>query len=141
MGADASGQALETAYEIDGSTLVQTVNTSNAVFPVVADPRIESHWHWFGAFKVWLTRHETERAYRQQQYGDYAGAAAGLLCSFIPVPGLGVACGFIVLQKYADFKINIAQAHQRHHCLTVYVRPPGYFNFDDGDDRKYCVHP
>jgi len=59
----------------------------------------------------------------------------------IPIPGGAVLCGFVVLQKYADFKINIAQAHQRSHCLTVYVRPPAYFNFDDGDHHKYCVHP
>ena len=136
----ADGQALATAYEIDDDTLIQTVDTSDAVYPIVADPRVEAHWYWFGAFKFWLTRHETESVYRSQQYADYASGTTALLCGFIPIPGGAILCGFIVLQKYADFKINIAQAHQRNHCLTVYVRPPAYMNFDDGDDPKYCQH-
>jgi len=137
---DADGHALATAYEIDDATLIQTVDTSDAVYPIVADPRVESHWYWFGAFKFWLTRHETESVYRGQQYGDYTGAAAGVLCGLIPIPGGVVLCGFIVLQKYVDLKVNIGQAHQRHHCLTVYFRAPAYVNVDDGDDPKYCQH-
>ncbi len=37
---DATGATLSTSYTLAGSTLIQTVDTSNAVFPVVADPRI-----------------------------------------------------------------------------------------------------
>jgi len=35
---DSDGQTLETHYELDGDTLVQVVDTTDAVFPVVSDP-------------------------------------------------------------------------------------------------------
>ena len=39
---DAVGRSLPTSFSLEGSTLVQTVNTRGARLPVVADPRIEN---------------------------------------------------------------------------------------------------
>lgn len=53
---DAQGQSLPTHYEIDGSTLTQVVDTSTAMFPVVADPTVKD----FGPYiQVHLNRTET----------------------------------------------------------------------------------
>lgn len=43
---DATGASVPTAYEIDGSTIVQTVDLGrpDTVFPVVADPRLTFGW-------------------------------------------------------------------------------------------------
>lgn len=40
---DAAGTALPTSYDYDGATPTQTVDTSGAVFPVVADPAISKY--------------------------------------------------------------------------------------------------
>jgi hypothetical protein len=50
---DARGRRLPTAYRIAGNRIVQHVDTSHAVFPVVADP----HYTWHGVF---FNRHETQ---------------------------------------------------------------------------------
>lgn len=41
---DAEGKQLETSYELVDGTLVQHVDTSDAAFPVVADPRLTFGW-------------------------------------------------------------------------------------------------
>lgn len=40
---DANGVKLPTAFEVDGTRIVQTIDTAGATFPVVADP---SAWWW-----------------------------------------------------------------------------------------------
>ena len=73
---DAAGQALPTHYEISGSTLSQVVDTTGAVFPVVADPTVQ----FFGPYiQVHLNKAESRAA-----IGGYA-ACAGVL-SKSPVP-------------------------------------------------------
>jgi hypothetical protein len=37
---------LPTSYRVDGSTLVQTVNTAGAVFPIAADPKVTYSWFY-----------------------------------------------------------------------------------------------
>lgn len=138
--ADADGSELPTSYAIQGDRIVQTVDKTGATLPVVADPKIEWHWYWFAKAKLWLTRHETERIYRRREAGAVFSAVSGGVCLLLPPP-FGWACGVVIAAKYADFNINIRQAHQRHHCLTVLVgASPPKLDFDDGDG-KYCVHP
>lgn len=73
---DAAGQALPTHYEISGSTLSQVVDTTGAVFPVVADPTVQ----FFGPYiQVHLNKAESRAA-----VGGYA-ACAGVL-NKSPVP-------------------------------------------------------
>lgn len=44
---DATGRDLSTSYSVDGSgNLVQHVDTTDAVFPIAADPRVT--WGWYG---------------------------------------------------------------------------------------------
>lgn len=82
---DAKGQPLPTHYEISGSTLTQIVDTTEAAFPVVADPTVQ----FFGPYiQVHLNKAESRTA-----IGGYA-ACAGVL-SKSPVPFaklLQVAC-------------------------------------------------
>jgi hypothetical protein len=56
---DAHGRAVETRYEIDGSTLTQVVDVDESTaFPVVADPSVSSHW-W--GWQIRFSRAETGR--------------------------------------------------------------------------------
>lgn len=67
---DAEGRSLPTHYEVDGATLTQIVDTTDAVFPVVADPTVQ----FFGPYiQVHLNKAESRTA-----IGGYA-ACAGVL--------------------------------------------------------------
>lgn len=83
---DADGQALPTRYEIAGTTLTQVVDTTNATFPVVADPTV----NFYGPYiQVHLNRWESVTA-----VSGIAACAAVL--SKTPVPwakALSLACG------------------------------------------------
>lgn len=140
---DADGTPLPTAYTISGNTIIQTVDMTDAVLPVVADPKLETHWYWAGGNKLWFTRRETEVIYRYQSAGAGLAASAAALCALIPSKPLAWVCGASIASKLADFSVNLKQAHVRNHCLTLFTRPspPFYINFEDGDDRQYCVHP
>lgn len=82
---DAAGRSLSTHYEISGSKLTQVVDTTGALFPVVADPTV----NFYGPYiQVHLNKAESYAA-----IGGYA-ACAGVL-SKSPVPfakALQIAC-------------------------------------------------
>jgi hypothetical protein len=53
---DAIDQGLPTTFTVSGNTVTQHVNTTTAVFPVVADP----HWTWgWVSGTVYFNKHET----------------------------------------------------------------------------------
>lgn len=94
---DAHGVSLPTSYRIEGSTLVQTVDTASAVFPVAADPKVVYSW-FYTRKTVYFNKSETVRL-----------AAGGALARLVTaaVPGLnlvtavltGIALGAVVLGK------------------------------------------
>ena len=94
---DAHGANLATSYRIDGSTLIQTVDTAGAVFPVAADPKVV--YSWLHTRKtVYFNKSETSRL-------AAGGGLARLVTSAVPglnlVTGVltGIALGAVVLGK------------------------------------------
>lgn len=86
---DAEGRSLPTRYEISGSTLTQVVDTTDATFPVVADPTV----NFYGPYiQVHLNRHESITA-----LSGYGACAAILSKSPVPfAKALQIACGAVV---------------------------------------------
>jgi hypothetical protein len=82
---DATGRTLPTTYELVGTTLLQRTDTTNAVFPVVADPKITVG---LGVYlNIW--GHEA-RAVALAFYA-VGGASAAISCTLIsklPHPAL-----------------------------------------------------
>jgi hypothetical protein len=82
---DAEGQSLPTHYEVSGATLTQIVDTTEAAFPVVADPTVQ----FFGPYiQVHLNKAESRTAVT-----GYGACAAVLSKSPVPFAKLlQVAC-------------------------------------------------
>ncbi|MFS0911279.1 hypothetical protein AB3M89_05765 [Microbacterium sp. 179-I 3D2 NHS] len=89
---DAQGRSLPTHYEVSGSTLTQVIDTTGAVFPVVADPTVRDYGPYI---QVHLNRSETIAAVAG--YGVCAGIlsktkhpfgkALGLACTVVSTLG------------------------------------------------------
>lgn len=175
---DSTGRSLSTSYHVDGMGLTQTVNTVGAVGTVTADPHLVPHGPKVTLIPpsvsppyltLWLTRHETEEVYRD--YRDTVGTAQAAAASFCAVIGalanvspptkaiITVVCAAIPLYV-TDLKNNLEEAHTKHTCLNVDVKPPNIgldplsllamvekivkgelpvLDFDDGDGAD-CEH-
>jgi hypothetical protein len=141
---DANGKSLPTSYTISGSTLLQTVQTRGAAFPVVADPRIERTGPLgLTGVRIWFTRKETESLYRQKTQITTGAGLANIACGFLSGP-LSPICLAVVDVTLGDFLVNIDEAHRDNHCINLEIRlvppPPGLPDWDDGDG-EYCEHP
>lgn len=161
---DANGTSLQSSYTIDGDTLSQTINTAAAVFPVVADPRLEILYQQIlgrnaipRALKVWLTRRETESLWAIKYPLSLPVAAANIICGQVKkLPNavrtlgkyvdvvVGLACLAITAGPYADLVGNLDQAHNKRNCLTfeaglrsLLTPNSTYVDFNDGRGR-YC---
>lgn len=77
---DASGTRVPTSYTISGSALIQTVDTSKAQLPVVADPRISFGWHVYARY----SRSEIQRFWSGSVIANKVAFA--IACSYIPTP-------------------------------------------------------
>lgn len=86
---DAGGTSLETSYRVEGSTLIQDVQTdSGTAFPVVADPKYST---FPGYWTVTFNRAESATV-----VGTVAGCAALFAKSPVPVlRALTVTCGVL----------------------------------------------
>lgn len=122
---DAKGESLATTYEVDGDRVVQTVDTSGASFPVVADPT------WTvggakavvpsmrgGAADVYLNKNASHDFNGSNNWvcGSVA-AVAGLAVPALGV-GFGVACGAQALAY------SVALRHDACIVLTLKATPP-----------------
>lgn len=118
---DAAGRALPTRYEMQGATVVQHINTTNATYPVVADPDLTQNCGWTSCnwtFSRWYTKHILKPGI------DGAGSIAGWLsgaymCGKIPMPAAVVACVAWVTVNHWVAVFNINTAVARNACFVV----------------------
>jgi hypothetical protein len=75
---DAHGRDLPTRYSVEGDTIVQSVDTADATFPVVADPSVKTGFHIVPVFYVQFTWTET---WWVKNHLPYAAISTALLCS------------------------------------------------------------
>ena len=83
---DAKGVSLKTRYEARGTTLVQHVDTSNATFPVVADPWVTNGW-WYTTSVAYVELSWSE-TWKLKNGLDANGVdSLGMICGVVPLPG------------------------------------------------------
>ena len=119
---DAAGQNLPTSYRVEGTTITQTVDLADAVFPVVADP---SYGCGVGWCSVYFNRSETHD-WATGGIAALGGAAAA--CGIggpVAIAACGVAAGAIGAMAI------IADNHGD--CIGFLVQPLGYNPFIHGD--------
>jgi hypothetical protein len=108
---DAEGKQLPTSYSLEGNVLIQRVDTTGAVFPVVADPAVTAGWGADGPGVYWnmygyqmkTIQGVTASALGAALAGGCAGASKipsvggiiSALCGFIGAPTLGSIWGAI----------------------------------------------
>jgi hypothetical protein len=110
---DANGEAVSTNYRVNGSQLIQTVETTaDTAYPVVADP-----FYWWG-YQAQLSRSQTLTA-------TTAAGACGLLSGVLPGWAFKLAalyCGAIAL--YAN------HIYSQGKCLNVNVFYTGQVTYN-----------
>jgi len=105
---DANGSPVETTYSIDGSTLIQSINTEDAAFPVVADPQYACDGI---SCTLEFNRSET-LTFKETGWG---GSAAATAACALGGPGFAVACGALG----AVVTITATQAYNQGDCLGI----------------------
>ena len=119
---DAAGASLPTRYELVGDTLVQRVDTTNAVFPVVADPRLT-----FG-FGVYLNMTGAEIRAVGTAIAAAGGAAAVAVCSW-PIGGVAnLVCRAVGAHALRAVFNAIASIHRNVNpsaCYQAKIAGPG----------------
>lgn len=119
---DAAGKALPTEYTIKGSTLVQSIDTTGATYPVVADPQVTNGFDFpFGP--IWMVKFSKGDV--NWIVGGRTGWAAGalmvIICAAISGPA-AVACGLIGSFYAVSFSNMFKAAYNRNPNNCVYMK-------------------
>ena len=86
---DANGVSLPTEYLVSGDTIVQTVDTTGAAFPVVADPKITPRTSGANGAGLYLSMSGTELKAAASGIVAVGGAAAFVTCKgFTKLPAI-----------------------------------------------------
>jgi hypothetical protein len=112
---DADGKSLATSYTHKGGVLTQNVDTTNATFPVVADPSIALGYYIVPVVYTTYTRAETLKMWASM---NSQIALGNLLCSIFPA-GKAVC---VQLMKYGlnRLKQTLVYANAAfHRCLKT----------------------
>lgn len=132
---DALGKQLATTYRVvDGNTVEQVVDTTDAAFPVVADPKWSLGWYWTSP--VAYAKYSRSETYRIGFGRSTPVYIASVMCVAVPT-GLGVAiCAAIVNAMWNDAQITAQQAYRAGRCLTVRMALNGaLWAYDSINDR------
>lgn len=125
---DANGTPVPTRYELDGTTLVQTVETRvDTAFPVVADPKFK--WGIVSG-KVYFNRSETKkiRDWSNKVAGasnwcSIVGTGAGIWKKVAKAAGhVGGMCT-VVNVIYSNANKIAANAYKKGGCVKVKISP------------------
>lgn len=107
---DASGKSLNTGYQVNGTTITQTVDTAGADFPIVADPSVGCGVPWCS---IYFSRNETH------SIGFDNDITAGTLVAGCGLVNLWVGAACAVS---AVWYVQSAKAYWNNgNCLGVFV--------------------
>lgn len=112
---DAGGAALPTGYRIAGDSLTQTVDVSDAVYPVVTDPYVT-----FGKWVyVTFTKSDVRRIWSTIRNAPLS-EAIGIVCARIPHPAVVVGCVLMAVWMYNSIKSTFEAAHHLGRCVRFH---------------------
>jgi hypothetical protein len=116
---DANGKSLVTSYELRGNRLIQHVETTNATFPIVADPSFSLGYDWrAGVIAYWKYNRTETRELADRSYGGVQ-ALSGLLCASVPTwAGKGV-CTYLGAARYDQIAAAARTAKAQGKCMWL----------------------
>ena len=107
---------MPTSYRLIGRSLVQSVDTREAVFPVVADPKISFGWGVYARFSKTEVRSIAATA-------GYARLSL-VMCGAIPMPILGAGCIEGVNHYYSSIASTFRSAATAGRCVELRFATP-----------------
>ncbi|MSO86620.1 MAG: hypothetical protein EXQ71_03745 [Acidimicrobiia bacterium] len=120
---DANGTAMDTRFEVVGTSIVQTINTDGATFPVVADPSFQGDCGTVTC-TVRLDRAQTKNA---RDASQLVGAAA-TICGVLSGGTLAIVCGAAILPASIVLATFAGRYYGDGNCLGIrfnkYPVPP-----------------
>ena len=116
---DARGRSLRTSYKLEGSNLVQLVETRGAAFPVIADPTAYPVCGYLSC-SIFFSRSTTRDIAAGTPWEIFAGVAASA-CFRIPNPvAAGVCAGAVAVYSVTGY-LTAQQAARNRACLKLTV--------------------
>jgi hypothetical protein len=112
---DAAGRRLPTRYVAMGDTLIQRIDLTGAVFPVVADPYVTIGRYIYVTFR----KAEVRRVLRHL---PNARAVATFACALVPHPLAKAACALAVNLFANQITTVFKRARNRNECARLYFR-------------------
>jgi len=111
---DAVGKRLPTTYTVaEGQRVVQEVDTTGAVFPVVADPSISFGWFIYVKYSKEEVQWYWEPGMSKVKY------AAALCAALTEMPVAAAACAFYVYDTEASLNDTFVTAKDNHQCVEL----------------------
>ncbi|MBT0767392.1 hypothetical protein KIH74_00565 [Kineosporia sp. J2-2] len=118
---DAAGVSLPTSYRLDGNDIVQDVDTTNAVFPVVADPSLSIGLNGaLPVYKVKFTWTETNKIKKLMDDSTTA-VAIGSACGLIGNNLAKAACATGGTAAFSGFKSKVNSAIKNKKCVRLMI--------------------
>ncbi len=110
---DVDGKKLRTKYDIEGNTIVQSVEATGAKFPIVGDPK-----YTWGIITgtVYYNRAET----RSMKTLTAAAVAAAGICAVFGPATLGAACGLSAV-VYGQWTYVAGNAYSDGKCIKIKI--------------------
>ena len=116
---DALGRSLRTSYKLDGSNLIQLVETRGAAFPVIADPTVYPVCG-YASCSIFFSRTTTKDIAAGTPWTIFAGAAIAA-CGKIPNPFGAAACAGVAAVYSVTGYLTAQQATRNNACLKLVV--------------------
>lgn len=119
---DINGKVLPTAFSIAGNTLVQSVVTTGATYPIIVDPGITG-FGYYGLYTpvVYVQWSKSETKSLNNSTVVSVATAAGSACGDIPNSAGKVVCAALVANKLTNFSDSVEAAASDGECLKARV--------------------
>jgi hypothetical protein len=122
---DADGASVPTAYRIEGTTIVQTVDHAGAAYPVVADPKFQADCGNISC-TVRLDRATTRTVRDASQVVLLGASICGYIATAVGGPlaaAAAAACALAIAPAAVVISIAAARYYENGNCLQLKVFP------------------
>ncbi|ROS52552.1 hypothetical protein [Frigoribacterium sp. PhB24] len=133
---DARGESLPTSYSIEGNTITQTVDTTDATFPVVADPKLIPRLSGYNGAGLYVSMSGAEMKAIAAAVIAVGGVGAIAGCTLSKLTGvagkaLALICGAVGLRTAKSILRTIVNLNRSgvtsSACYEAKVLPQGPF--------------
>ena len=116
---DANGKSLATYYELHGNRLIQHVETTNATFPIVADPSFSLGYDWRAGVIAYWKYNRTETRYLADRSWGGVQSLSGAICAAVPNWAGKAVCSYLTVKRFEQIAATARTAKAQGTCMWI----------------------